>query len=207
MQEHVPGVFTIDHSRPVAELPSANLPLRPPAELVSAPVQLYRTEQMKEWGRFVEMNHDAKKFTDKEFKNGKVIAPEISNQIWMAMSPYLPRRYRDTKEREWELVGPSKYVMYASILPGQSFPIHTDTGAEYGPKGESKFTVLIYLNDDFEGGRTIFYDDFFQKTAVIVPQKGRTLIFDIDLFHAGEAVLSGNKKWIGTEIVCQSIVK
>lgn len=102
----------------------------------------------------------------------------------------------------WKFDGVTKYVMYAVLEPGQSFPIHTDTGAEFSEECESKFTVLIYLNDDFDGGKTQFFDNNFVKTCSICPKRGRTLVFDIDLFHAGMSIESGTKLWIGTELVC-----
>ena len=95
--------------------------------------------------------------------------------------------------------------MYAVIEPGQSFPIHTDTGAEYSKEGESKFTVLVYLSHEFEGGTTQFYTRIFEKTVEITPRAGKILVFDIDLFHAGMPVTNGTKYWIGTEIVCKRL--
>ena len=106
----------------------------------------------------------------------------------------------------WKFEGVTKYVMYALLKPGQSFPIHTDTGAEYSTDGkQSKFTVLIYINDNFEGGTTQFYNKKFIKTFEIAPKSGRTLIFDIDLFHAGMPIKHGIKMWIGTELLCTPI--
>ena len=61
------------------------------------------------------------------------------------------------------------------------------------------------LNDDFENGKTLFYDHDFKHTVTIEPKKNRTLIFDIDLFHKGEQVSKGEKYWIGTELVCNKV--
>ena len=60
---------------------------------------------------------------------------------------------------------------------------------------------MIYLNDDFTGGKTVFYDDCFQKTVEIEPKKGKALLFDIDLWHKGEEIHNGEKFWIGCEII------
>lgn len=180
MENHIPGVFTIDN--------------------------LYKTEQIGKWKTYIENSHNLRKFNNnQDFKNGKVVAPEMSTFIWNQIRDYLPPNYTDINGRTWKFIGVSKYIMFASILPGQSFPIHTDTGAEFNIQTgeESKFTLLIYLNDDFNGGRTVFYDSLsFEKTVEIVPVCGRTLLFDIDFFHSGEQVLTGEKKWIGTELVC-----
>jgi prolyl 4-hydroxylase len=124
--------------------------------------------------------------------------------MYERISLHLPKVYTDTTSNTWNFVGAPKYIMYANISPGQRFGIHTDTGCEYDQRENkySKFTVLTYLNSDFEGGQTQFYDDRFNKTHIIEPRTNRTLVFDIDLFHSGEPVVSGSKFWIGTELVC-----
>jgi hypothetical protein len=148
-------------------------------------------------------------FTYSPFKNGKVINEHMTKNIYKKLCDHegIPEYYKDRKGVVWNFKGCSKYIYYAKLLPEQKFPIHTDTGSEFGEGGESKFTVLTYLNDDYTGGCTQFYTDSFHKTVSIVPKKGLTLIFDIDTFHAGDEVLKGTKYWYGTEIVCKNIYK
>ena len=66
-------------------------------------------------------------------------------------------------------------------------------------------TVMIYLNDgnaDFEGGRTVFLNEWGNKIEhAIIPKPGRVLIFDHDMFHAGEEVISGTKICIRTVVM------
>ena len=118
------------------------------------------------------------------------------------IQPHLPSVYRDREGVSWTYESAPKFIMYSKINPGQQFPIHTDTGCEYG-KLTSRYTVLTYLNDDFEGGHTQFYNSEFKKTVSIVPKRGKTLCFDINLFHAGDEVFKTAKYWIGTELVCR----
>ena len=160
-------------------------------------------DKVAEWKEYV-ASADVRNrtFTCAEFKNGKMIRPDISGLMWDRMKPYLPETYTDATGQRWKFTGTTKYIMYAMIEPNQSFPIHTDTGADYSNEAESKFTVLVYLNDDFVGGRTQFYDDVFCKTRCVVPQPGVVVAFDINLFHAGMMVTQGTKYWIGTELVC-----
>lgn len=119
----------------------------------------------------------------------------------------LPDKYVDRQNIEWKFVGASKFLMYSMIKEDQLFGLHTDIGSVFnvGENRYSKFTVLIYLNDEFEGGRTTFYDNNFKQTVSITPKPNKTLVFDIDLYHCGEMVSKGNKFWIGTELVCQKI--
>lgn len=144
-----------------------------------------------------------------EFKNGKEKDANLSRLMFERVRPFLPDVYVDDQGCAWTFDGAPHYVMFAEVRPGQRFGIHTDTGCVYEDDGRtvSKFTLLTYLNDDFGGGATRFYSadaDRFRLIAEVLPVKGRTLIFDIDVFHAGiEVSGTGNKFWIGTELVAK----
>jgi hypothetical protein len=168
---------------------------------------LFTDKEIEDMKTYIEnASNDERTFTYSPFKNGKVVDKEMSTKIYKKLcdAEGIPDCYKDRKGYSWELKGSSMYIFYAKLLPGQKFPIHTDTGSEFGEGGESKFTVLTYLNDDYTGGCTQFYNYSFEKTVSITPKKGRTLIFDIDTFHAGEEV-NGTKYWFGTEIVYRKI--
>lgn len=94
-------------------------------------------------------------------------------------------------------------IMTGNYTPGQEFSLHTDTGLFYdrAAKEKSRWTLLIYLNDDFEGGHTLFYHDDWKQTHDIRPVPGTALLFDIDLWHKGDIIKSGTKQWIGCEII------
>lgn len=146
-------------------------------------------------------------FTQSNFINGKMVHPHFAQIIYTKLQPYLPKQYKDHKQYCWEFVGPIQTIMYAQVETNQSFGIHTDTGYEYDSIKHhySKYTVLIYLNDSYEGGTTTFYSNQFQKITQIQPKKGRLLCFDIDLFHSGDPVIHGTKQWIGTELICHKL--
>jgi hypothetical protein len=168
---------------------------------------LYEDAKIEEWLRYVLTNDMKTPFntsTYDDFKNGKIMHPEYSSYMYDRMKSCLPEMYTDEKKKTWRFERAPKYIMCARTHEGASFAIHTDTGCEYDKAAKllSKFTVLTYLNDDFEGGDTIFYDDMFRETCRVKPKRGRTLIFDIDVYHAGAVVQKGCKCWIGTELVC-----
>jgi hypothetical protein len=146
-------------------------------------------------------------FTPSPFANGKRADPALAADIYRRMRPFLPAVFTDRAGATWRFVGAPDHVMYAEMRPGQQFGLHTDTGCEHDVARNrfSKHTVLVYLNDDFEGGCTAFYDDAFAPLARVRPKEGRVLAFDIDRFHAGEPVLAGTKRWIGTELVAERL--
>jgi Rps23 Pro-64 3,4-dihydroxylase Tpa1-like proline 4-hydroxylase len=165
---------------------------------------IYTDSEIEHLKKLVE-NADNKNrtFTCSNFKNGKVVNEQLSNIIYEKLTKSLPVVYKDRQGISYNFVGTPKFIMYAKVKKNQLFSIHTDTGAEYDEINNkySKFTVLTYLNDDYEGGNTKFFDYNFKETVKINPKKNRTLIFDIDLYHSGEEVKEGNKYWIGTELV------
>lgn len=101
------------------------------------------------------------------------------------------------------ILRPNKVIMSGKYAVGDSFSLHTDTGLFYDTtmKEESRWTLLIYLNDDYIGGETVFYDDCWNIKRVIKPQVGKGILFDIDLWHQGNSITSGEKYWIGCEII------
>ncbi|MEI6311939.1 MAG: 2OG-Fe(II) oxygenase [Bacteroidota bacterium] len=89
---------------------------------------------------------------------------------------------------------------------GQEFQNHFDTFSEDLPvgkehlarDGQRKYTMLVYLNDSFEGGATHFPN----LDRIVYPKQGRVLIFDnLDeqgkvveaSLHAGLPVFKGKK--------------
>lgn len=166
---------------------------------------LYSDDEIDMFLNYVkEADESNRTFTSSPFKNGKMIYPEWSELMYSKIKDVLPETYTDANKVLWTYDGTPKYIMYAAVEKEQMFGIHTDTGCEYDTikNKYSKYTVLTYLNDDFEGGLTTFYNRNFEKQFSIEPRRNRTLIFDIELFHCGKKVTDGTKYWIGTELVC-----
>lgn len=70
---------------------------------------------------------------------------------------------------------------------GQRFDAHRDSIHGY-PHGR-KLSVVVYLNDGFEGGRT----EFPEADVAIEPVAGHALIFPSAMLHRGEPVTAGTK--------------
>lgn len=104
---------------------------------------------------------------------------------------------------KWNITGPNNLIKMSKYKNGQKLGIHTDTGLFYDKinKLKTRYTVLIYLNDNYENGHTVFYNDKFEIIKDVVPKKGSCLIFDIDLWHEGQVVKNGQKYWIGCEFI------
>jgi hypothetical protein len=80
-------------------------------------------------------------------------------------------------------------------------------GTTTSEDGTSVLTLLVYLNDDFTGGRTLFLDDYLGDTCddhkitdAVVPRKGHGLLLRQDVLHVTEPVI-GTKYMLRTDIM------
>jgi hypothetical protein len=90
-------------------------------------------------------------------------------------------------------------------LPGNTRELgnHMDgtTRLPGSKSGRSCTTLLIYLNDDFEGGTTTFMSGH-DGVAVhsIVPGPGKAVLLRQDTWHSGDLVTSGVKYLLRTDV-------
>ena len=114
-------------------------------------------------------------------------------------------RVRDAVPQEIHgmvLVGINERLRCYEYLPGQRFAPHSD-GAFYRDDFErSWYTCIIYLNEGFEGGETIFFVD---PEVVIRPRTGAGLFFQHPIIHEGAVVKSGAKYAMRTDLMYRKV--
>lgn len=103
----------------------------------------------------------------------------LNSKIEHVVSPLLLKRW-NWKLSEYE---PFQIVRYP---PGGFYLAHRDSGPHLDKR---YFSVVFYLNDDFEGGGTHFPD--FDYT--VEPETGKALIFPSDYLHHALTVQNGTK--------------
>lgn len=77
-------------------------------------------------------------------------------------------------------------VQLVRYVPGDFFVVHRDNGSDYN---ERYYTVVCYLNSDFEGGGTYFPSSDY----TVQPQAGKAVIFPSDYLHRANEVIEGVK--------------
>jgi prolyl 4-hydroxylase len=104
-------------------------------------------------------------------------------------------------------IGLSSNFRFYKYEPGDRFGMHIDDSIELG-HGTTHFTLLFYLNSDFDGGSTKFYEGSNPKTAKcvvdVIPEEGGALVhshFPTCLLHEGSQVTSGIKYLMRTDVV------
>lgn len=117
-----------------------------------------------------------------------------------ALAATLFGRIRHLLPPDPTIVGCNDHFRLSRYQPGEEFKKHADgiNQDKYGNR--SRFTVNIFLNDDFTGGET----EFWVQGAghkVAYPKTGRGAIFSRETLHCENRVLTGQKFLIRTDVM------
>src|SRR5207249_1948500 len=82
-------------------------------------------------------------------------------------------------------------------LAAQLFAPHYDGAYRRSATERSELTLMVYLNNDFTGGKTAFHD--FNASAT--PRTGTALLFQHRLLHEGCVVTSGIKYVLRSDVM------
>jgi prolyl 4-hydroxylase len=127
--------------------------------------------------------------------NRRVIFDDLqwANDLFDRVRNAVPQEIHGTS-----LAGINERLRCYEYLPGQRFAPHSD-GAFYRDDFErSWYTCIVYLNEEFEGGETIF---FVEPEVVIRPRTGLGLFFQHPIIHEGAVVKSGVKYAMRTDLM------
>ncbi len=130
--------------------------------------------------------------------NTRVIFDDMTaaDALFRRMQPLL-----DPDQSGWALEGLNERFRVYRYQVGQRFRWHRDGHYERPrrlgqPLSCSHFSLLLYLNDDFEGGRTEF-----RPEVRIEPKTGSALLFPHAVLHQGARVEAGCKYLLRTDVM------
>ena len=130
---------------------------------------------------------------DKSFRNnGRYIFEneEYSSKLFDRFKDLLPQRIED-----WKLKDLNSQMKIYKYSEGQHFRMHRDVPYIRENKDRSFLTMLIYLNEEFEG------ETFFLLDGSVAPVTGKGLIFQQNVKHAGVEVTKGVKYALRTDVM------
>lgn len=127
--------------------------------------------------------------------------PSLASSLWPRVRPHVPQQLGSSTP-----VRLNERFRYYRYDPAQRFNAHRDGSVERSPTERSRVTFMIYLNDGFEGGQTIFYSEarvngLRQVVASIEPVAGMGLFFAHEWWHEGARVISGRKYVLRTDVM------
>lgn len=121
----------------------------------------------------------------------------IANELWQRIEEFVP------VHGDAEPVGVDSSLRFYKYTGDQRFKRHKD-GVADGPDGyRSRYSCLLYLNDNFEGGETAFTiigENKSREVLSIRPVTGTVLLFIHNLWHEGVPVANGVKYVLRTDV-------
>jgi hypothetical protein len=119
--------------------------------------------------------------------------PGIAGDLFARLRPFLPATMG-----ELLIVGLNERLRFYRYRVGQRFEPHTDHWYRPNAFQITLHTVLVYFNEDFEGGETRFQEEI---DRVVVPRRGMVAIFQHKIRHEGCAVRSGVKYAMRSDVI------
>lgn len=115
---------------------------------------------------------------------------ELADLIWNNIATLVPQNHMNYTAHRL-----NQEFRFYKYLPTQEFKKHQDVPTIIDKHERSFFSLLIYLNDNFLGGETIF------NKLAIKPIKGTALIFPHTFYHSGNIVKEGLKYVLRSDII------
>jgi len=109
----------------------------------------------------------------------------------------LLKEYVPAEVDGWRAVGLNEQFRIYRYKDGQQFKTHPDGAFKRNEQEHSKITVIVYLNDDFEGGET----EFVMPHEIVEPEAGKLLLFAHGQLHKGNPVPKGTKYVFRTDVM------
>jgi prolyl 4-hydroxylase len=122
--------------------------------------------------------------------------PATAEELFRRLRPHLPERIDVLR-----LVGLNERLRMYRYRAGQRFEPHMDHWYRPSPDRITLHTVLVYFNDDFEGGETRFQEQIEQT---IIPRRGTAVIFQHKLRHEGCPVRRGVKYAMRSDVIYEA---
>jgi predicted 2-oxoglutarate/Fe(II)-dependent dioxygenase YbiX len=116
---------------------------------------------------------------------------QVASQLYEQIKDLLP------DVDGYEPTGLNERFRFYRYKDGQQFKPHVDGSYKKSPTEESKVTLLLYLNDNFEGGSTTL----IMEGQEIVPKEGMMLLFAHKIMHCGRPVTAGTKYVLRTDVM------
>jgi len=139
---------------------------------------------------------------------------ELAKTLWKKIRDLIPENLA-YGQGETKAVSVSKKFRVYRFDEGHKFARHYD-GFEYGSnvyatptasKSTKKkipvpgLTLLVYLNEDFEGGKTVFFNSKGKEALSVKPTAGTALIYTHTILHEGSEVTKGRKYELHSDIL------
>lgn len=122
--------------------------------------------------------------------------PEIAAELFRRLRSHLPEQIETLR-----LVGLNERLRMYRYRAGQRFDPHMDHWYRPAANQITLHTILVYFNDDFEGGETRFQEQIEQT---VIPTRGTVAIFQHKIRHEGCLVRRGIKYAMRSDVIYEA---
>jgi len=141
-----------------------------------------------------------------QFKGSLDNHKSLIDYIWKVVKPLVP------KIKGKKAIGINEHLAVVKYLPGGFIRSHQDyTYTKVSNNSETEYTISIYLNESFTGGKTRFYTTNKQKNILnVTPKTGKAIIFrqgegKVGVRHAGATVKIGIKYVLRASVLFKNL--
>jgi prolyl 4-hydroxylase len=118
--------------------------------------------------------------------------PALAAELYARIAGAIPPRLAGRRS-----VGVNERFRCYRYQPGQRFAPHYDGAFTRNSSERSELTFMVYLNDDFTGGKTAFLD----FSVTVAPRTGTALLFQHFTLHEGCTIESGIKYVLRSDVM------
>lgn len=119
--------------------------------------------------------------------------PDLAASLFDRAKPYLVPSWSSRQP-----IGLNERFRFYRYEPGQRFAPHFDGPFDRGNGERSAYSFLVYLNEEFVGGETRFFEP---EPLTVQPRAGQALVFYHQQLHEGVVLVEGVKYVLRTDVM------
>jgi prolyl 4-hydroxylase len=137
-----------------------------------------------------------------QYERVMMVRPDLARVLFQGLRHLIPDEVDGNR-----VTGLNDHFRFSKYHPGMEFKIHRDGINQDSTGARSALTLNIFLNDDFEGGSTDFFNTWNEDDLrfSVQPRPGRGALFFAQQYHCGQRVVSGNKYLLRTDVMVSDI--
>ncbi|MGE0786396.1 MAG: 2OG-Fe(II) oxygenase [Sandaracinaceae bacterium] len=149
-------------------------------------------ERIEAWSPRLATNNPIYRNQDRVMRDDAAFASDL----FARLRAHLPGRIGGLT-----LYGLNERLRFYRYQPSQRFEAHMDHWYQPDETHITLLSVLVYFNDDFDGGETKFME---QLDDVVVPKAGLAAVFQHKVRHEGCEVTRGAKYAMRTDVIYEA---
>lgn len=160
---------------------------------------VYSAEECREFVDFIESSSPTLSTNNPMYRDQDRVMrddPQTASELFRRLRSHLPQRMGSLT-----LLGLNERLRFYRYRRGQRFSPHMDHWYQPNERQITLHTVLVYFNDDFEGGETRFQE---QLESVVRPRPGLAAVFQHKIRHEGCEIRRGTKYAMRTDVIYEA---